>query len=112
MANKTVSNLIIRDELDKVPSRLEGGATLAHSLADVPYISQFVVHMVSVGEESGQLGAAVRETASFYEQETNQAMKIATSLLEPFMILGIGIIVGFIVIAMLLPIFEIHVLAQ
>ncbi len=112
VANKTVSNVVIRDELEKVPARLEGGSTLAKSLEDVPYISKFVTHMVAVGEESGQLGAAVRETASFYEQETNQAMKIATSLLEPIMILSIGLVVGFIVIAMLLPIFEIHVLAQ
>lgn len=112
VANKTVSNLVVREELDKVPARLEGGATLAKSLEEVPYISKFVTHMVAVGEESGQLGAAVRETASFYEQETNQVIKVATSMLEPLMILGIGIAVGFIVIAMLLPIFEIHVLAQ
>lgn len=112
VANNTVSNQLVREELDKVPARLEGGATLAHSLGEVPYISKFVTHMVSVGEESGQLGTAISETASFYEQETNQMIKVATSMLEPFMILGIGIMVGFIVIAMLLPIFEIHVLAQ
>ncbi len=112
VANKTVSNMVVREELDKVPARLEGGATLAKSLEEVPYISKFVTHMVAVGEESGQLSAAVRETASFYEQETNQVIKIATSMLEPLMILGIGIAVGFIVIAMLLPIFEIHVLAS
>lgn len=112
VANNTVSNQLVREELEKVPARLEGGATLAHSLAEVPYISKFVTHMVSVGEESGQLGTAISETASFYEQETNQMIKVATSMLEPLMILGIGIMVGFIVIAMLLPIFEIHVLAQ
>ncbi len=112
VANNTVSNQLVKEELEKVPARLEGGDTLAHSLAEVPYISKFVTHMVSVGEESGQLGTAIAETASFYEQETNQMIKVATSMLEPFMILGIGIMVGFIVIAMLLPIFEIHVLAQ
>lgn len=112
VATKTVTNLVIREQLEKVPSLLEGGATLAKSLSEVPSISPFVVHMVSVGEESGQLGSAVRETASFYEQETGQFIKIATSLIEPMMILGVGVIVGFIVISMLLPIFEIHVLAQ
>lgn len=112
VANNTVTNQIVREELDKVPARLEGGATLAHSLSEVPYISKFVTHMVSVGEESGQLGSAISETAAFYEQETNQMIKVATSMLEPFMILVIGIMVGFIVIAMLLPIFEIHVLAS
>jgi general secretion pathway protein F len=112
IGTRTVSNIPMREELEKVPDRLEGGETLANSLERVPYISTFVTQMISVGEESGQLGSAVRETASFYEQQTNQVIKVATSLLEPLMILGIGLIVGFIVIAMLLPIFDIHVLAQ
>jgi type II secretory pathway component PulF len=112
VARRTVTNIVMQEELAKVPERLEGGATLARSLEEVPYISPFVTHMVSVGEESGQLGAAVRETAAFYEAETNEFIKVVTSLLEPLMILIIGVAVGFIVIAMLLPIFEIHVLAQ
>lgn len=112
VATKTVTNEVIREELAKVPGRLEGGSTLAKSLQEVPYVSNFVTNMVQVGEESGQLGTAVRETAAFYEQETNQVIKLATALLEPLMILIVGVIVGFIVIAMMLPIFEIHVLAQ
>lgn len=108
----TVSNLIIQEELKKVPALLEGGETLAASLETVPYISSFVTNMVSVGEESGQLDAAVGETASFFETETNQFVKMGTSILEPLMILGVGIIVGFIVIAMLLPIFDIQAMAS
>jgi len=112
VATRTVSNRVVREALESVPGRLEGGATLASSLEEIPYMSSFVTNMISVGEETGQLGPAVREIATFYEQETDQVIKIATSLLEPFMILSIGVIVGFIVIAMLLPIFEIHALAQ
>ena len=112
IAARTVSNTSMRTELEKVMGRLEGGATLAKSLQEVPYISNFVSQMVSVGEESGQLSAAVGETASFYEQETNQFIRVVTSLIEPLMILIIGVVIGFIVVAMLLPIFEIHVLAQ
>lgn len=112
IAARTISNRVIRAELEKVPGLLEGGATLAKSLQQIPYISVFAANMVSVGEESGQLGPAVSETAAFFEQETQQFIKLATSLIEPFMILVVGGIVGFIVIAMLLPIFEIHVLAS
>ncbi len=112
VASQTVSNTQMREELERVPEKLEGGTTLAGSLASVSYLSEFVTQMVSIGEESGQLTAAVRETASFYEQETNQFIKIATSLIEPAMILVIGVVIGFIVVSMLLPIFEIHVLAQ
>lgn len=112
VAIQTIGNAIIRGEMENVPTRLEGGETLAKSLEGVSYLSVFVTNMVSVGEESGQLGSAVGETASFFEQETNQFIKMALSLLEPLMILSVGIVVGFIVVAMLLPIFEIHVFAQ
>jgi type II secretory pathway component PulF len=112
VATQTVSSSLIREQLEKVPEKLEGGATLAGALGGVSYLSEFVTQMVSIGEESGQLTAAVRETASFYEQETNQFIKIATALIEPAMILVIGVVIGFIVVSMLLPIFDIHVLAQ
>lgn len=112
IATRTVTNVPLRDELAKVPERLEGGMTLAKSLEQISYLSAFVTNMVSVGEESGQLGIAVRETAVFFEQETNQFIKVATSLIEPALILGIGLVIGLIVIGMLLPIFEIHVMAQ
>lgn len=112
IGSETVSNLAMREKLLKVPELLEGGKTFAKSLEEVPYISRFVSQMISVGEESGQLGVSARETAVFYEQETDQAVKIATTLLEPLMILAIGIVIGGIVISMLLPIFEIHALAQ
>lgn len=112
IAAKTISNTVMREQLETVPKLLEGGSTLAASLEKVPYLSSFVTNMVSVGEESGQLGISVRETAAFYEQETNQFIKVATSLIEPMMILGVGLVIGFIIIAMLLPIFEISALAK
>lgn len=112
VSTRTLDNHLIRKEFQKIPERLEAGSTLAKSMEGIPYVTEFVINMVSVGEESGSLGSAVRETAGFYEQETNQVIKIATTLIEPFMILLIGTVVGFLIIAMLLPIFEIHVLAQ
>ncbi len=104
---RTVDNAAIRKSLEALPSNLQGGSTLTQSLQQIPYISSFVVNMVSVGEESGKLGDAVQETASFYESESAQVVKVATTLLEPLMIFFIGGLIGFIVIAMLLPIFEI-----
>jgi type IV pilus assembly protein PilC len=112
VAGRTVTNIVIQQELEKVPDRLRKGETLTASLAQVPYISDFVTNMVSVGEESGKLGEAILETANFYEKEAAQVVKIATALIEPVMILLIGGIIGFIIIAMLLPIFEISALAR
>lgn len=105
---RTVDNAAIRKSLEALPGNLQGGSTLTQSLQQIPYISSFVINMVSVGEESGKLGDAVQETASFYESESAQVVKVATTLLEPLMIFLIGGLIGFIVIAMLLPIFEIH----
>jgi len=65
-------------------------------------------NLISVGEESGRIDEALKEVADSYEHDTDDAMRVATSLLEPLLILGMGLIVGFMVIAMLLPIFEIN----
>ena len=61
-----------------------------------------------MGEETGKLDEAMEEIARFYERETDEVIKIMTSLLEPLMMLGMGLVVGFIVIAMLLPMFELN----
>ena len=69
-------------------------------------------NLVSVAEESGRLDEAMGEIAHYYEHETEEAIKIMTSLLEPIMILVMGLIVGFIVIAMMLPMFEMNLMVR
>ena len=71
-----------------------------------------MTNLLSVGEESGKLDEALGEIANFYERESDEAIRIITSLLEPLMILGMGLVVGFIVIAMLLPMFEINMMVK
>ena len=68
--------------------------------------------MVAIGEEAGTLDRALLKIANTYEREADRAMKLMTSLVEPVMILVMGSIVGFIVISMLMPIFEIDLLAR
>jgi type II secretory pathway component PulF len=68
--------------------------------------------MVAVGEEAGTLDRALFKIADTYEREADRAMKLMTSLVEPAMILVMGSLVGFIVISMLLPIFQIDLLAR
>ena len=70
----------------------------------------FMTSLLSVGEESGKLDEALAEVGSSYERDTDEAVSTSTSLLEPVMILLIGSIVGFVVMAMLLPIFEMDVI--
>ena len=71
-----------------------------------------MTNLIIVGEESGRLTDALSEIASTYERDTEETIKIMTNLLEPVMILIMGLIVGFIVIAMLLPIFEINMIVR
>jgi len=67
-----------------------------------------VVQMVAVGEETGALDAMLSKMADFYEDEVEAAVKALTSILEPIMIIVVGAIVGFVVIAMYLPLFRVY----
>jgi len=68
----------------------------------------FMINMVVVAEKGGNLYEALIEIANFYEREVNKMMKTMTSLLEPIIISVMGLIIGFIVMAMLLPIFQVN----
>ena len=65
-------------------------------------------NLIIIGEESGKLDDALAETAFSYERDTDESLKTMANLLEPLMILVMGLIVGFIVVAMLLPVFEMN----
>jgi len=104
----TLDNEIFRIELKKIEKSLTDGASLADGLANSDYFPPFMSNMIAVGEKGGTLENALIEMAYFYEREVRKITKIITSLLEPAIILVMGLIVGFIVFAMLLPIFEIN----
>lgn len=107
-----LENEIIKNQLALSYKELEGGASFGRSLKDSKLFPLFMTNLMIVGEESGRLGEALAEVANSYEKDTDEAMKIAASLLEPLMILGMGLVVGFMVVAMLLPIFEINVMVR
>jgi type II secretory pathway component PulF len=83
------------------------GATVASGFKRRSEIPEFVTNMVAVGEESGRLDEALMEVAAFYQRELDRDLRQVTTLLEPALILLVGIVVGFIIFAMLLPIFQI-----
>ena len=70
------------------------------------------MNVILVGEESGSLSSTLQDIAESYEQETDEMIKTIISLLEPVMILLVGLVVGFIVMAMLLPIFDLNLLSR
>ncbi len=109
VAIPVVSNEVIKEQIRNSLKELEQGGSFGRSLKNSHIFPPFVSNLLLVGEESGKLTDALSEIAASYERDTDEATKTMTNLLEPAMILVMGTIVGFIVIAMLLPIFEINV---
>ncbi len=108
LAIDTLDNDALRERLGHVREDILGkGSTLSESLKRVDIFPKFAINMIAVGEESGKLDDSLTEIGDAYEREIQQAIKLITTLLEPLLILAVGAIVGFIVFAMLLPIFDI-----
>jgi general secretion pathway protein F len=107
-----LKNEVFRSELEKAREALTGGGSLGLTLRERGVFPLFVTNLISVAEESGQLEEAMQEIADFYERETDEQIRIMTSLMEPLMILVMGVIVGFIVMAMMLPMFELNMIVK
>ncbi|MDA0991870.1 MAG: type II secretion system F family protein, partial [Verrucomicrobia bacterium] len=107
LAANTIGNTVLRGEVEAVRiGTVQKGATMSSGLKRARYFPAFVANMTAVGEEAGRLDESLLEVALFYEKEVDQQTRVATSLIEPILILIVGAVVGFIVAAMLLPIFE------
>ena len=102
---KTSGNKVIEEALMNARISISGGKTISEPLAKSQVFPKMVTHMIAVGESTGALDAMLGKIADFYEDEVDQAVAALTSLLEPMMMVFLGTIIGFIVIAMYLPIF-------
>jgi type IV pilus assembly protein PilC len=108
ITGKTGGNVAIEESMDGVIASVKRGGTIAAPLAQAPIFPSMVTHMVGVGEETGALDDMLARVAEFYEEQVEASVKALTSILEPIMIIVIGGIVGFIVISMYLPLFEVY----
>jgi type IV pilus assembly protein PilC len=109
ITGESSGNALIADSMDDIYESVRGGGSLAAPIQAHPELyPAMVAHMIAVGEESGQLEHMLTKIADFYEAEVDAKVKALTSLLEPVMIVFVGGAVGFIVIAMYLPIFSLY----
>jgi type IV pilus assembly protein PilC len=108
ITGQTSGNAMVEQAMDDVFASVKGGGTIAHPIENNELFPAMVSHMVAVGEETGQLETMLTKVSDFYETEVDAKVKALTSLLEPIMIVIVGGIVGFIVISMYLPIFELY----
>ncbi len=100
---QTMSNLLIRDEVTALLNGVTEGESMSESMNTSVYFPPMVVSMFAVGEESGRIGAVAKRVADAYDTEVDRAVKAMTALFEPLLIVIMGVIVGFLVVAMLLP---------
>jgi len=108
IVGKTAGNVVVEQAMDKVVESVRSGGTIAGPLKESPVFPSMVGHMVGVGEETGALDTMLAKIADFYEDQVEAAVKSLTAIIEPIMIIVVGGIVGFIVIAMYMPIFQLY----
>ena len=101
---ETLSNRAIAAEVDVVQARVAEGDSISSGLAQTKHFPPMVVNMFVIGEESGKLGNVTKRMADAYDIEVDRAVKTLTALLEPLMIVIMGVLVGGLVISMLMPI--------
>jgi len=112
IVRNVVNNIIIGEAISKASKDLEEGKGLSGPLTQTGIFPSLVTEMIAVGEQSGTLEKMLNRIATAYETEAQTDILIMTSLLEPIMILIMGLGVGFIVVSILLPIFEMNQLVR
>jgi type IV pilus assembly protein PilC len=108
LTGETAGNVVVEQAMEDVYASVKRGGSLAGPIEGNDIFPPMVGHMVAVGEETGQLEHMLSKVADFYEAEVDAKVKALTALIEPIMIVFVGGIVGFIVIAMYLPIFSLY----
>jgi general secretion pathway protein F len=107
-----VNNLPMRQALEEATKKVREGATLSRALAVSGYFPPLLVHLIASGESSGQLDVMLERAAAQQEQEVGNYTSILTSLLEPLLILTMGVVVLLIVLAILMPIINMNQLVH
>jgi type IV pilus assembly protein PilC len=102
----TSGNYVIEKALNDVRAKVHEGVPIAQPLTESGVFPPMVSHMVKVGEETGELEKMLGKVADFYEDEVDSSIASLTSIIEPLMMIGVGLMVGIIVISMYLPMFK------
>ena len=102
----TAGNSVIEEALADVRAKVHEGVPIAQPLEDNPVFPPMVSQMVKIGEETGELEKMLGKIADFYEDEVDASIQSLTSIIEPLMMLAVGVMVGVIIISMYLPMFK------
>jgi len=106
VVEKTITNVVIQKAVQDIRLAISAGSSLVEPFRASGLFSPMVVQMVSIGEKTGSIDKMLEEISKFYDPEIEYTIKNLTSLLEPFMLLAMGLMVAFIALSVLLPIFN------
>lgn len=106
IAEETVGNNVIAKEISAARTRVTDGSSIAGPLAAGKIFPELLTDMLAVGEETGDLPGALKNIARRYDTELDFSIKVLTTVLEPVLILGIALIIGFVAISMLMAVFN------
>ncbi len=106
VTSQSSGNVVISDAIDKTRVSIREGESIADPLKNSGVFPPMVVQMIAVGEETGELDKMLTKIADFYDSEVDAAVKGITSVIEPIMIIGMGIVIGGIVLAVFMPMMQ------
>src|ERR687898_687628 len=112
ITGQTAGNWVVEEALGDVRNKVQEGMPIAQPLVENPIFPPMVGHMVKIGEETGELEKMLGKIADFYEDEVDASIQTLTSIVEPIMMLGVGIMVGIVIISMYLPMFKLLTLIK
>jgi type IV pilus assembly protein PilC len=112
ITGQTAGNWVVEEALRDVRTKVHEGTPIAQPLVDNPIFPPMVGHMVKIGEETGELEKMLSKIADFYEDEVDASIQTLTSIIEPIMMIGVGLMVGVIIISMYLPMFKMLTLVK
>ncbi|MDR2578258.1 MAG: type II secretion system F family protein [Chitinispirillales bacterium] len=103
---KTAGNKVLELGIMRTLEKIQGGLSIAEPLQETGVFPPMVIHMIAVGERTGDLAGMLKKVSDFYQEEVDAAVEALTSIIEPIMICVMGVIIGGILIAMYLPMFD------
>jgi type IV pilus assembly protein PilC len=112
ITGQTAGNWVVEEALSDVRVRVHEGMPIAQPIVENSVFPPMVGHMVKIGEETGELEKMLGKIADFYEDEVDSSIATLTSIIEPVMMIGVGLMVGVIIISMYLPMFKMLTLVK
>lgn len=106
ITSAVVDNVVYKDLLKRVSAKVQSGVAFSKALYEEPLVPNILVQMVRIGEETGELGYILKNLATFYKRELDTAIDNVIGLIEPAMIVGLGLGVGVLVSSVLLPMYS------